>query len=130
MASTADYVEADFDRVRAVNLKGIWLGMRTAIPQMLKQGKGAIINTSTRFGIVSSHPVAIRGAPLGMKDRLNARWLPQQERDIHWVEGRKFPGKVAESKAVDGDSESPAITLGVILEKSKGGRNRRCDERR
>ncbi len=51
-APTADYSEEDFDRVLAVNLKGVWLGMRAVIPQMLTQGKGAIINTSSILGLV------------------------------------------------------------------------------
>jgi len=69
-APTADYTEEDFDRVLAVNLKGIWLGMRTAIPQMLKQGKGAIINTSSILGLVgfggASAYTASKHAILGM----------------------------------------------------------------
>lgn len=52
LAATADYPEEAFDRVLAVNLKGVWLGMRAAIPQMLRQGKGAIINTASILGVV------------------------------------------------------------------------------
>jgi len=36
--------EEDFDRVIAVNLKGVFLGMKYAIPEMLKTGGGSIIN--------------------------------------------------------------------------------------
>ncbi|MEI7625302.1 MAG: SDR family oxidoreductase [Actinomycetota bacterium] len=49
---TADYPEEDWDRIVAVNLKGVWLSMRAEIPQMLAQGKGAIVNTSSTFGLV------------------------------------------------------------------------------
>ena len=69
-APTADYSEEDFDRVLAVNLKGVWLGMRATIPQMLKQGKGAIINTSSILGLVgfagASAYTASKHAILGM----------------------------------------------------------------
>jgi NAD(P)-dependent dehydrogenase (short-subunit alcohol dehydrogenase family) len=47
----ADIAEEDFDRVLAVNLKGIWLCMRHELPQMVRQGGGAIVNTSSVAGI-------------------------------------------------------------------------------
>ena len=49
---TADYLEEDWDRVMAINLKGVWLCMKAEIPQMLKQGKGAIVNTASIAGLV------------------------------------------------------------------------------
>ena len=36
--------EEDFDKVIAINLKGVFLGMKYAIPEMLKAGGGSIIN--------------------------------------------------------------------------------------
>jgi NAD(P)-dependent dehydrogenase (short-subunit alcohol dehydrogenase family) len=45
--------EADFDRVLAVNLKGVWLCMKYEIRQFLKQGgAGAIVNTSSAGGLI------------------------------------------------------------------------------
>ncbi len=52
MAATAEYSEEAFDKVLAVNLKGVWLGMRAVIPEMLKQGKGMIINCASVLGMV------------------------------------------------------------------------------
>jgi NAD(P)-dependent dehydrogenase (short-subunit alcohol dehydrogenase family) len=49
---TAEYPEDAFDQIIAVNLKGVFLSMRAEIPVMLKQGKGAIVNTSSTFGLV------------------------------------------------------------------------------
>ena len=49
---TADYLEDDWDRVMSINLKGVWLCMKAEIPQMLKQGKGAIVNTASIAGLV------------------------------------------------------------------------------
>lgn len=40
----ADIAEADFDRVYEVNVKGVFLGMKYGIQQMLKQGGGTIVN--------------------------------------------------------------------------------------
>lgn len=51
-APTADCAEADFDRTVAVNLRGTFLCMKYEIQQMLKQGKGAIVNTSSMAGMV------------------------------------------------------------------------------
>ena len=39
--------EAQFDRVMAVNLKGVWLCMQAEIRQMLKQGRGRIVNMAS-----------------------------------------------------------------------------------
>ena len=38
---------ANFDQVLSVNLRGAVLGMKYALPHMLKRGRGAIINTSS-----------------------------------------------------------------------------------
>jgi NAD(P)-dependent dehydrogenase (short-subunit alcohol dehydrogenase family) len=52
MASTADCTEENWDRIMAINLKGIWLCMKYEIPPMLKQGTGAIVNMSSVLGLV------------------------------------------------------------------------------
>ncbi|HSK82773.1 MAG TPA: SDR family oxidoreductase [Rubrobacter sp.] len=54
--NTADYPEEDWDRVIAVNLKGVWLCMKHEIPQMLKHGGGSIVNNSSVEG-----PVGLQG---------------------------------------------------------------------
>jgi meso-butanediol dehydrogenase/(S,S)-butanediol dehydrogenase/diacetyl reductase len=43
--------EDDWNRIMAVNVKGVWLGCKHAIPHMLRQGKGAIVNTASRVGL-------------------------------------------------------------------------------
>jgi NAD(P)-dependent dehydrogenase (short-subunit alcohol dehydrogenase family) len=50
-ASIVDCPEEDWDRIIGVNLKGTWLCMKYEIPQMLKQGKGAIVNMSSIAGL-------------------------------------------------------------------------------
>ena len=52
-ASTAEYPEEMWNRVLAVNLTGVWLCMKYEIPQMLKQGKGAIVNTASVGGLMA-----------------------------------------------------------------------------
>ncbi|TAK30837.1 MAG: SDR family oxidoreductase [Chloroflexota bacterium] len=53
-APTADCTEENWDRVVNTNLKGCWLCMKYEIPQMLKQGGGAIVNTSSFAGLYGS----------------------------------------------------------------------------
>jgi NAD(P)-dependent dehydrogenase (short-subunit alcohol dehydrogenase family) len=52
-ALTDKYSVDDWDRVIGVNLKGVWLCMKYEIGQMLKQGKGSIVNTSSIAGLVA-----------------------------------------------------------------------------
>lgn len=68
---TADWSEAAFDRMIAVNLKSVWLCMKTEIGQMLSQGGGgAIVNTGSIAGLVglptSSAYVAAKHGVLGL----------------------------------------------------------------
>jgi NAD(P)-dependent dehydrogenase (short-subunit alcohol dehydrogenase family) len=52
-ATIPDTDEAEFDRIIDVNLKGVWLGMKYQIPQMLSQGGGAIVNTASLAGLLA-----------------------------------------------------------------------------
>jgi NAD(P)-dependent dehydrogenase (short-subunit alcohol dehydrogenase family) len=52
--STVDFTAADWDEMINVNLKSVWLCMKHEIPQMLQQGKGAIVNTSSAAGLVGA----------------------------------------------------------------------------
>ena len=54
LASTADYTEADWAPVIAVNLAGVWLCMKYEIPRMLETGGGAIVNTSSAAGLLGA----------------------------------------------------------------------------
>lgn len=47
----ADLTEEEWNRVLAVNLTGVFLGTKYAIPEMLKGGGGVIINTSSVAGV-------------------------------------------------------------------------------
>jgi NAD(P)-dependent dehydrogenase (short-subunit alcohol dehydrogenase family) len=68
--STIDYSEEDWDRVIQVDLKGVWLCMKYEITQMLRQGSGAIVNTSSIAGLVgltgSSPYVASKHGVIGL----------------------------------------------------------------
>ncbi len=57
-APTAEYEEEEWNRIIDINLRGVFLCMKHEIPLLLKQGGGAIINTSSGAGIVG-----IKGSP-------------------------------------------------------------------
>jgi len=52
-AAIVDMAEEDWDRTIAINLKGVWLCMKHECAQMLAQGGGTIVNTSSIMGVVS-----------------------------------------------------------------------------
>ena len=66
----AEQTEEDFDRIININVKGVWLCMQHQIPQMLKNGGGAIVNMSSIAGIIgrSGFPIyaASKHAVLGL----------------------------------------------------------------
>ena len=52
MTDAADETAEVFDRVNAVNLRGIWASMKHELAQMRIQGSGAIVNCSSLGGLV------------------------------------------------------------------------------
>src|SRR5205809_2370950 len=65
VAETADASGEEFDRVNAINLRGVWNCMKYELRQMREQGSGAIVSNSSLGGLVG---VAGRGV-----SRLQAR---------------------------------------------------------
>src|SRR5438477_9619552 len=67
---TADWTEESFDRMIAVNLKGVWLCMKAEIRFMQSQGGGAIVNTGSIAGliglVISSAYVAAKHGVIGL----------------------------------------------------------------
>jgi len=57
--------EADWYRVMDVNLKGVYLGCKYAIPHMIARGGGSIINMSSALGLVGDPDLPAYGATKG-----------------------------------------------------------------
>ena len=51
ITATADLTEEEWDRIVRINLRGVFLCMKYEIPLMLKNGGGAIVNTSSGAGV-------------------------------------------------------------------------------
>jgi NAD(P)-dependent dehydrogenase (short-subunit alcohol dehydrogenase family) len=51
-APLTEQPEETWDLVIDINLKGVFLGMKYAIPHMIKQGSGVIVNTTSAQGLV------------------------------------------------------------------------------
>src|SRR5581483_7781530 len=57
-----DYPLDDWQRVLAVDLTGVFLGMKHALPVMARQGSGSIISTASVAGMVGWHGAAAYSA--------------------------------------------------------------------
>lgn len=53
MALTADYELEQFERIMAINARGVFLGMKFGIPLLLKSGGGSIVNTASMASLVA-----------------------------------------------------------------------------
>ncbi len=54
-----EQTEEMFDQIIDINVKGVWLSMKYQIPQMLKNGGGAIVNMSSVAGLVGMAGIPI-----------------------------------------------------------------------
>ena len=57
-----EYPEEVFDKVLAVNVKGVWLGMKAVAPAMRARGGGAIVNTASTAGLGGTPHLVAYGA--------------------------------------------------------------------
>ena len=58
-APVQDLDEDDFSLLIDVNLKGIFLGLKHQVPHMIAHGGGAIVNTSSLFGVMGFATTAV-----------------------------------------------------------------------
>lgn len=81
---TTECTEESFSRLMAVNVKGVWLGMKYAIPAMIKSGGGSIINTSSIAADVAQRGISLysasKGAVISMSRVVAVEFAPQNIR--------------------------------------------------
>jgi 3-oxoacyl-[acyl-carrier protein] reductase len=72
--------DALFDRIMAINLRGVYLGAKHAVPQMKRQGGGVILNTGSTSGIRprlgASSYAASKGAVIALTKALAIELAP------------------------------------------------------
>lgn len=65
VGSLSDTTEEDWDRVHRTNLRGVYLGIKSAVPAMVAAGGGSIIITGSVLGIVGNANLLAYGAAKG-----------------------------------------------------------------
>jgi NAD(P)-dependent dehydrogenase (short-subunit alcohol dehydrogenase family) len=70
----------DWDRIVAVNLRGVFLGARTVAPQMIVRGEGHIVNTASMAGLLAVAGLGDYGATkfavVGISETMRAELAP------------------------------------------------------
>ena len=112
--SITEYPIDIFDKVLAVNVRGVWLGLKYVIPEMRKRGGGSIVITASVAGIkgtpgvsayiTSKHAVigmmrtaALECAPLGIRvNTVNP--APIETRMMRSLEEGFAPGAATQAK--------------------------------
>jgi NAD(P)-dependent dehydrogenase (short-subunit alcohol dehydrogenase family) len=57
--------EQDWDAVVDINQKGVWLGMKAAVPAMRRRDGGSIVNISSIWGMVGTPAMIAYGGSKG-----------------------------------------------------------------
>lgn len=110
VANSGDYKEDDFDLVWSINGRGVFLGMRYAIPIMLEQGGGVILNTASMAASVAFPGMiaycAAKGAVVMMTKTAAAEYARQGIR-VNAI----CPGAI---RTAISDSLPPELIKGVV----------------
>jgi NAD(P)-dependent dehydrogenase (short-subunit alcohol dehydrogenase family) len=59
MTPFLDQTSEKFDQIMNTNVRGVWLSMKYEIPEMIKNGGGAIVNNSSAAGIIGFPQFAV-----------------------------------------------------------------------
>jgi 3alpha(or 20beta)-hydroxysteroid dehydrogenase len=119
---TPDLSKSDFEAIFAVNVTGVFLGMKHVIPAMLEAGGGSIINTSSIAGLRPGPGQiaysASKAAVVGMTRTAALEWGEKKIRvnciNPGMVEGVMMEG-IAQSMTANRTGGEPAGLRGGII---------------
>ncbi|MFE5410925.1 SDR family NAD(P)-dependent oxidoreductase [Microbacterium sp. NPDC056569] len=125
-SDAADETAENFDRVNAVNLRGVWAAQKHELRHMRAQGSGAIVNNSSLGGLVGLPERAAYHASkhgvIGLTKSAAVEYAPRGIR-INAI----CPG-VVETPMVAGMLEGQAEAMAAIMQEQPIGRLGTADE--
>jgi NAD(P)-dependent dehydrogenase (short-subunit alcohol dehydrogenase family) len=122
----ADQSAEDYDRINAINLRGVWACMKHELLQMRKQGNGAIVNCSSIGGLVGRAKLAAyHGTKHGVIGLTRSAALENAARGIRV--NAVCPGTI-DTPMVSKMLDSGMLAMGDILRDLPMGRLGRGEE--
>ncbi|WP_267900596.1 SDR family NAD(P)-dependent oxidoreductase [Legionella qingyii] len=104
----ADVTEETWEKLININLKGVWLGMKSQIAYMVKQGGGVIINTASVAALKAVEEIGIYNATKSaviMLSRTAAREYAKNKIRVNAI----CPGLIMTEMAIRMPEEHPAL---------------------
>jgi NAD(P)-dependent dehydrogenase (short-subunit alcohol dehydrogenase family) len=127
----ADYPLAAFQHVLAVNIVGVFLGMKHVIPAMAAQGGGSIINTSSVAGLIGSPGlsayVASKHAVIGLTRTAAIECGPQNIR-VNSVNPGPIESRMMRSIETQAAPAAPTAVHDQFAQRIPLGRYGSCEE--
>ena len=124
--TVADTSEAEWDRLMDINLKGVFLCCKAAIPVMQRQGGGIIVNVASELGLVGGSEIAAYCASKGGVVQLTKAMAVDHALD-HIRVNSVCPGPVATplleaiiKASSDPEAERRHIVEGTLLRRPGG----------
>ncbi|MHB8576757.1 MAG: SDR family NAD(P)-dependent oxidoreductase [Dehalococcoidia bacterium] len=110
-----DATEDDFDRIIAIDLKGVWLGMKHCLPYLLERGGGSIISTASIAGLLGFASLGAYCAAKGGVIQLT-KVLAVEYADRNIRANCICPGGIATPLVLDNPRLSASVPREVQLE--------------
>lgn len=119
VAPIEDYPDEDFDKVIGVNVRGVFLGMKYAVPALRKSGGGSIVNLASVAGLSGSAGTsaynASKHAVIGLT-RSGAVQLGAENIRVNAVCPSPVTGRMMSSLEAGSNPDDPASVHEMIVQ--------------